>query len=238
MSVPKIVKGQYFDVAVDATNLGVDNVTSWVVICGLTSRSFTEAYQTNKEYLRDCGDPTMVPFGVLNITGQDFTISGTGSYNRAQAAVVRALGGKSLPYRFIEGEPSDDAVDLGYYEGNFVLTNRQRTAADGTNVSEQFTWESDGQVVHYEGAASGPLTALTVSPTAATAGSAWTGTITGKTAGSDITATASDGTSLTVTGTSITGTFPAAGTVTVTLTEELAGAANTPKTSTVTVTVS
>lgn len=238
MSIPKIVKGQYFDVAVDATSLNIDGITGWTVICGLTSRSFTEAYQTQKEYLRDCGDPTMVPFGVLNITGQDFTIAGTGLHNRSQGPLVRAIGGKSLPYRFIEGEPTDDAVDLGYYEGNFVMTNRQQTAADGTNVTSQFNWESDGLVIHYDTAAEAALGTLTVSPLTATADSAWTGTITGKTAGSEVTATANDGTPLTVTGSSITGTFADTGTVTVTIKEELAGAPNTPKLTTITVTVS
>jgi hypothetical protein len=233
MSIPSIVKGQYFDVVVDATNLGVADLTGWVVLCGLTSRSFTEAYQTNKEYLRDCGDPTMVPFGVINITGQDFTIGGTGVHNRAQGGLVRKLAGESLPYRFIEGEQSDDAVDLGYYEGNFVLTTRQHTAADGTNVTAQFTWESDGLVQHHSGASGAALASLTIAPLTATADTEWTGTITGKTS-----AIADDGTPLTVTGSTITGTVPDAGSVIVTVTEELPGAPNTPKFANYTVVVS
>ena len=237
MTIPSIVKGQYFDVAVKADSLNL-GLTGWVVICGLTSRSFTEAYQTNKEYLRDCADPEMVPFGVINVTGQDFTIGGTGVHNRAQGKLIRALGGKSLPYRFIEGEPSDDSVDLGYYEGNFMLTNRQQTAADGTNVTAQFNWESDGLVTHNDGASGAALTDLTVSPLTATVDSAWTGAITGATTGSEISAVADDGTPLTVTGTNVTGTFETAGTVAVTLTEELAGAPNTPKVTSVNVTVS
>lgn len=77
-------------------------------------------------------------------------------------------------------------------------------------------------------AASVTLGTLTVSPLSATAGSAYSGTISGKTSGSTITAVASDGTVLTVVGTAVSGTFSAAGSPTITLTETLAGATNTP----------
>lgn len=82
------------------------------------------------------------------------------------------------------------------------------------------------------------LAALTLSPLTATAGSAYSGTISGKTAGSSITATSSDGTTLAVSGTTVSGTFSSAGSPTVTLTETIADAANSPWTSTATITVS
>ena len=86
------------------------------------------------------------------------------------------------------------------------------------------------------------LSALTLSPTTSAAGSAWTSTISGATAGSTIAASSSDGTTLSVSGTgttrTVTGTFSTAGSPTVTLTETLSGATNTPKSSTATVTVS
>ncbi|SFM82693.1 alkaline phosphatase D family protein [Methylobacterium pseudosasicola] len=81
------------------------------------------------------------------------------------------------------------------------------------------------------------LQTLTLSPTTATAGTAYSGTISGRTAGSTVAATSSDGTTLSVSGTTVTGTFSAAGTPTITLTETLSGATNTPKTSTVSITV-
>jgi hypothetical protein len=84
----------------------------------------------------------------------------------------------------------------------------------------------------------GPVTLnnLTISPTTATAGSAYSGTISGNTAGSTITATSSDGTVLTVTGTTISGTFTGSA-PTITLVETLGGATNSPHTSTVAMTV-
>ncbi|WP_114227031.1 MULTISPECIES: hypothetical protein [Sphingomonas] len=81
------------------------------------------------------------------------------------------------------------------------------------------------------------LSALTLAATSATAGALYSTTISGKTSGSTITATASDGTTLTVSGTTLSGTFASAGTKTVTLTETLAGATNTPLATNISVTV-
>ena len=87
-------------------------------------------------------------------------------------------------------------------------------------------------------AAAPVLGTLTLTPATATAGSAYSGTIGGRTSGSAITATSSDGTTLTVSGTTVSGTFTAAGTPTISLVETLSGATGSPKTTTVSVTVS
>jgi hypothetical protein len=125
---------------------------------------------------------------------------GTGVYNRAQGALIRQLGGKSLPYRFILGEDASDQVDAGYYQGNFVLTNKQLGAADGANATAQFTWASDGVVTWTDGAEIIVLDPLTMTPKIATHAVAYTGTVTGTTTGSTLTATSSDATTLTVSG--------------------------------------
>ena len=82
------------------------------------------------------------------------------------------------------------------------------------------------------------LQALALTPATATAGSTWSATISGKTAGSSIAAMSNDGSTLTVSGSTVSGTFGAAGSPTVTLAETLAGATNSPKSTAVQVTVS
>ncbi|WP_375248309.1 phage tail tube protein [Sphingomonas sp.] len=226
MSVPKTVKGQYFDVAVFVGS--GDTVPT--ILCGLTTRNLTHQFNTNDEFLRDCQDPSGVPFRVVNVTGEQFDISGTGLFNRDQADLLRNLGGKSKKYRFIMGEDAEDAVDGGYYEGNFVCSNTQYGAADGSNVTIQLTFVSDGQVLWYPAAPQIVLDPLSVTPTTATQGASWSGTVAGKTAGSTLTATSSDSTALTVTNNTITGTFSAAGNKTITIVETLATAPNSPKT--------
>lgn len=81
------------------------------------------------------------------------------------------------------------------------------------------------------------LAALSLSSTSAIAGAMFLATISGQTNGSTITATASDGTALAVSGSTLFGTFAAAGTPTVTLTETLAGAAGSPKQTVISITV-
>jgi hypothetical protein len=76
------------------------------------------------------------------------------------------------------------------------------------------------------------LAALGLSPLNATVGATWTATITGLTAGSSVQATSSDGAPLTVTGSTVSGVFAAPGTPTITLTESLGAAVNSPSIST------
>ncbi len=73
------------------------------------------------------------------------------------------------------------------------------------------------------------LGALGLTPTAVNEDAAYSGTITGRTVGSTLTATSSDGTVLSVVGTTVTGTFTNPGTPTVTVSEVKAGATNTPR---------
>lgn len=152
MSIPSIVKGQYFDVAVDVTSLGLAGVSGWVIVCGLTSRGFTHGTQTSDEYVRDCSNPEDVPVRVVNVTGESWDITGSGLHNRKQQAMLDAMVGKSLPSRFIEGEPTNDAVWTGYYEGPFVLESYAVQGADGANVSSNFAWKSDGIITLNTGA--------------------------------------------------------------------------------------
>lgn len=84
---------------------------------------------------------------------------------------------------------------------------------------------------------SGPLATLSLSPLTGSAGVAYSGAIAGVTAGSTIVAASSDGTALIVNGTSVTGTFPTGGTKSITLTETLAGAANSPNLTIISLTI-
>lgn len=232
MTFPSVVPGTYFDIAVDPQKDG-----TFTTLCGMTTRNFQIGTQTADEYLRDCADPTMVPYRALNITGQSATINGTGLYNRAQGDLIRSLLGQSFPYRYIMGEDADDAVDSGYWEGNFALTDLQFGASDGAKVSAQLTFQSDGQFAWVPGADIIVLDILDLTPKTATIATTYTGTVAGLTAGSTLVATSSDSTVLTVSGTGTTRTiatdssgFAATGNKTITLVETLAAAANSPRT--------
>lgn len=237
MSVPSFVKGGFFAVAVS-----LDNGVTFTKLCGLNSRTLTEAYQTQAEYIYDCSDPTTPPAQVVNVTGSSFDIAGNGIYNRAQADLMRQLGGRSLPYRFFAGEDASDPVDSGYYQGKWVMNNRSFVAADGANVTETLSFQSDGQITFVPGADIIVLDPLLLTPRAATHGVAWTGILSGTTTGSTVAVTSSTSETISVTGTgnsrTLSGTFTAAGNSTLTITETLAAASNSPKQSQIVVVAS
>lgn len=237
MSPPMVVRGQYFDVAVEADPVGAPGI--YTLICGLNTRNLTHQINTSDDAIRNCQDPEQIPWRVLNATSQQKDMSGTGLYNRAQGLLIRTIYGKTLNYRFIESEPGNDAIFQGYWQGPFKFTNWQEGASDGGNVTAQFTFASDGEVPWVASTAE-ILVALTLTPLTATATTLWTGTIGAKTAGSTITATTTGGVMLTVNpaGTSVTGTWPTTGSKVVTLTETFAEASNSPLVTTKTVVVS
>jgi hypothetical protein len=140
MSKPSVVKGGYFDVAVDVTGLGlVDSssvaLTGYVIICGLNTRNLTHQVNTSDEVVPNCQDPEAVPWAARNANSQEKSMSGTGLHNRAQTNVIRAIFGKTLPYRFIEGEPGNDLVSQGYWAGPFLFNQWQEGATDKQNVT-------------------------------------------------------------------------------------------------------
>lgn len=87
------------------------------------------------------------------------------------------------------------------------------------------------------GAATVTLGPLALDNASATANTPWTSAIVGRTDGSTITATSNDGTTLTVSGDNVSGTFTTVGDKQVTLTETLAGATNSGRQSTAAVSV-
>lgn len=239
MSVPSIVKGQFWSIAVEP----VPNSGDFITICGLTTRNMTHQVNTSDDSIRDCNDPISVPWRVLNAQSQQKDMSGTGLHNRAQANLIRSILGLTLRYRMIESEPGGDLVDQGYWQGPFMLTNWQEGAADGANVTSQFTFASDG-LVTWVATTAELLVALGLTPLTATANTPWTGTLSAMTPGSTVTATTVGGVTLTVTrvgdattGT-VSGTFLTTGSKVVTLTETFAEATNSPLVTPKTVVVS
>lgn len=239
MSVPSVVKGQFWNIAVEP----VPDSGDYVVICGLNTRNITHQVNTQDEAIRDCELPQQVPWRILSATSQQKDMSGTGLHNRAQGDLIRSLIGVTLNYRMIESEPGGDLVGQGMWEGPFMLTNWQEGASDGANVSSQFTFASDG-VVEWVSTTAELLVALGLTPLTATASSEWTGALSAMTPGSVVTATTVGGVVLTVhrvedatTGT-VTGTFVATGSKVVTLTETHPEASNSPLVTTKTVVVS
>jgi len=244
MTVPSTVKGGYFDVAVDVTTLGLldgggSPITGYVIICGLNTRSLTHQINTSDEAVPNCQDPEEVPWVSRNANSQEKNMSGTGLHNRAQTNVIRAVYGRTLPYRFIEGEPGNDLVSQGYWEGPFLFQQWQEGATDKQNVTSQFTWQSDG-IVDWVSTTAPTLATLTATPLTGTAATPWSGVVSGRHAGSEISIVATGATAVSYDDATNTihATWATAGSKSVKVTETFAEATNSPKLTTLTVVIS
>lgn len=141
MTTPSIVRGTYVSLLVES------DVTpgTFIPFCGINTRTFTEQVNTNDVFTRDCDDPESIPFRRLVSTGKQWDLSGSGQYNRAQGELVSSLVGVTKNYRFLIGEPADDAVYTSYFQGLAKLTQRQITGADEDFVQVELTIASDGE---------------------------------------------------------------------------------------------
>jgi hypothetical protein len=170
------------------------------------------------------GATTSAVIGSATITLNTLTLSGSLQIGTATSGTISGATAGSTITGNIPGITVNSAART--YSG--TPTGSAATIANGLVETLAGATNTPNNSSITVAAAAVTLADLTVLPLTATAGSAYSGTITGKTSGSTITAAASDGTTLTVTGTTVSGTFSGAGSPTITLTETLAGATNTP----------
>ncbi|MCJ2108015.1 hypothetical protein MKK70_22090 [Methylobacterium sp. E-041] len=128
------------------------------------------------------------------------------------------IGGQAVP-DFIAPASTDGTAPVGPFDPSAMAITVQsiRTWVAPANQNEVI---ADSSIVKPANAIA-QYSALTLSNASPPPGSVWTATINNRTAGTRITATSSDGTVLTVSGSTVSGTFPsAAGAPTLTLVEQ------------------
>lgn len=141
MTVPSLVRGTYVSILVEDPNAP----GTFLPLCGINTRTLTEQINTNDVFTRDCDDPEDIPFRRLIQTGRQWDLSGSGQYNRALGGLISSLMGVRANYRFMIGEPDDDAVYESYFGGPAMLTQRQITGSDEDFVQTELTIGSDGE---------------------------------------------------------------------------------------------
>ncbi|MBO9710573.1 MAG: hypothetical protein J7521_20420 [Caulobacter sp.] len=141
MTTPSIVRGTYVSILVeDDANPG-----TYIALCGISARTLTEQVNTNDVFTRNCDNPEDIPFRRLIQTGKQWDLSGSGQYNRAQGALMGTLVGVRKNYRFLIGEPAEDAVYTSYFQGPAMMTQRQIVGNDDDFVTTELTIGSDGE---------------------------------------------------------------------------------------------
>lgn len=111
--------------------------------CGLTSKGFNQSASTQETTVPDCDDPDAPAFVERGIDAISGEISGEGVLDR------NALSNIWQPW-FISAAPRNCRIypaglTGGHYEGAFVLTSLNTTAARGQKVNLSATMQSDGE---------------------------------------------------------------------------------------------
>lgn len=122
------VKGNYADILFGD---GADPEV-FTQLCGINTRglqiTYANAFEA-EDY--DCADPEAPAQTIRAVGAQDWSISGSGLYNRAQMAALRGLLGADHNFQFAISESATDPLDDGYWEGVGFITNFEIQGNDG-----------------------------------------------------------------------------------------------------------
>jgi hypothetical protein len=122
------VKGNYTDIMFGD---GADP-EQFTQLCGINSKGLTINYSTAFETTDwDCADPEAKAQTVRDVGAQDWSITGSGLFNRSQMAALRDLHGATNNWRFNQDEPAGDSLDDGYWQGPGYISNWQETGNNG-----------------------------------------------------------------------------------------------------------
>lgn len=122
------VKGNYTDLLFGD---GADPEV-FTQLCGLKDFTLTLTYATAfEEEDYDCTDPEAVAQTIRDVGAQDWSMQGSGLFNRAQIAAIRELHGQAQSWRFASDEPSADSIDDGYWQGPGFISSHEESASKG-----------------------------------------------------------------------------------------------------------
>ncbi|MEV5031643.1 hypothetical protein MRBLMC3_000826 [Sphingobium sp. LMC3-1-1.1] len=133
------VKGNYADILYGDGGSPSETFTQ---LCGINTRGLEVTYANAFEATDyDCTDPEAAAQTLRDVGAQDWSISGSGLYNRTQMAALRGLLGASQNWRFAIDEPSTESVDDGWWQGPGMISSFKVDGNDGeyTQVSLTIT---------------------------------------------------------------------------------------------------
>lgn len=147
MSRPDIIRGTYFILALGD---GATPVETFDPLCGITTRKFAYQANTSDQFIRDCADPEDIPIRRLIVTGEQWSLSGSGNLNRAQVEEILAAKGVTNNYQFLWTEPASDRVFQGIFSGAAILNNITIDGNDENYAQISIEMQSDGEWIFTE----------------------------------------------------------------------------------------
>jgi hypothetical protein len=137
------IKGNYADILFGD---GADPEV-YTQLCGIRTRGLSITYANAfeaEDY--DCADPEAAAQTIREIGAQDWSISGSGLYNRSQMSALRGLLGATQNWRFALDEPGAPAaaIDAGWWQGPGNISSFEIQGDDGTWTSVSLTITGSG----------------------------------------------------------------------------------------------
>lgn len=133
------------------------NPEVFTYVCGVTTNGLQRTVNIATTAVPDCDDPEAILTAVSAPVSIDSTISGNGTYNPDNIALIEGLIGTTSNYRFVAGV-TDAQVTAGYtpstWEGPFVFAGYSIAGDRGTGALATITglsWRQAGQIVFTPG---------------------------------------------------------------------------------------
>lgn len=139
------VKGNYADIMFGD---GADPEV-FTQLCGIATRGINITYANAFEMTDyDCADPEDAGETVRSVGAQDWSITGSGLYNRTQMSAIRGILGAEQDWRFVLDEPAAPAaaIDSGYWQGPGFISSFEITGNDGEWTQASLTITGAGRL--------------------------------------------------------------------------------------------
>lgn len=139
------VKGNYADIMYGDGG----DPEAFIQLCGINTRGINITYANAFEMTEtDCADPEDAGQTVRSVGAQDWSITGSGLYNRTQMAAIRGLLGAEQPWRLALDEPAAPAaaIDSGFWQGPGFISSFEITGNDGEWAQASLTITGAGRL--------------------------------------------------------------------------------------------
>jgi tail tube protein len=114
--------------------------------CGLTTKKFAMSATTSTTIVPDCIDPSLPAWEAKEVSSLAAEVTGNGvmAVESFHTWADWFLGSQSRSARITLVSPTTLPLSLGYFQGNFFLTNLTYDGVRGTKVAIDITMNSDG----------------------------------------------------------------------------------------------
>ena len=148
MVAPTTIPGTYLLIYVGSGGDSPGSPDVFSEPCGLTTKTSSLTAATNTTIIPDCTNPLLAAWEAKDVLSLAHEVTGSGVL-AAESFIVWNLwflGGTERACKIILTSPSTLPLSLGYYSGNYILTNFTQTGERGSKVTIDVTLANNGAI--------------------------------------------------------------------------------------------